>query len=212
MKHEKGIGAGVLVLALMVIGGCVETDSTRPDWGGSHGGYWAARTACQDRIRDRIHRDRPKVERVRFGETEAWRGAGDRVRVRGEGRFLHRRNGWKDFHFKCEYSLDRDRILSASYRKEENGYGGGGGASGDWRSRNACKKALSQRITDRHPNATAIGWLEHTLRTERLSGNRLRYAGKGKYRGGKGKRRSFDFQCVYDSRGNRVTRLRVDIH
>ncbi|WP_456371938.1 hypothetical protein [Thiolapillus sp.] len=128
MKSEKRNGAGILMLALIVAGGCVEADSSRPDWESSRG-YSEAKNACQNRIRDKIHQDRRKVEKVRFGETDAWREEGARIRVRGEGRFLHRKNGWKSFKFKCKYRLDRRRIMSASYHKTEKGGGYGGSGS-----------------------------------------------------------------------------------
>ncbi len=208
----------ILALSVSLLAACVETEATRPGWESSSGKYRTARYACEDRIRDKIHSDRRKVDRVEFDEVREWRGSGDRVRVQGEGRFHHRKKGWQHFEFNCSYDAYRERITSASYWKTSSpgGYGGRGGYANEQprdtqESRNACRGAVRNRIRSGHPNARSIHWRDASLKVDPVNGNRTRYSGKGEYVGGKGHRRTFGFRCVYDFIDHRVVKTKVEV-
>jgi len=140
------------------------------------------------------------------------------ARVRGEGRFRHKKKGWQHFDFNCSYDAYEDRIVSASYRKTSSSGGyGGSGSYGNERprdtqeSRSACRNAVRDRIRSKHPNARSIHWRDASLK-DPVKGNRTRYSGKGEYVGGKGKHRTFGFRCIYDFIDHRVVKTKVEAH
>ena len=110
------LGIAAIALSTLMLASCVETESTRPGWQESSSEYRAARYACENRIRDKIHADRSRVDRVEFERADAWRSGGERVKVQGEGRFRHRDKGWRPFEFdRCPpWRAKRRRVVPGS--------------------------------------------------------------------------------------------------
>ena len=217
MKYRKLPGIATFALSTLMLASCVENESTRPGWQESSSEYRTARYACENRIRDKIYADRSRVDRVEFERADAWRSGGERVKVKGEGRFRHRDKGWRPFEFDCSYDAYDDRITNASYRKRYSGSGGSGDFDNEqprdtWESRNACRNAVRERVRNKNPNAHDIHWRENSLQVSRENRNRTRYSGKGGFVGGRGKKRSFDFHCTYDFIDRRVIQAKAKVH
>ncbi len=207
-------GIAAIALSTLMLTSCVETESTRPGWQESSSEYRAARHACENRIREKIYAGRRRVDRVEFERADAWHSGGERIKVRGEGRFRHRDKGWQPFEFNCSYDTYDDQITNASYRKRYSGSGGSGDFDNERprdtrESRNACRYAVHERVRRKNPNARDIHWRENTLQVRRVNRNRTRYSGKGGFVGGKGKKRAFDFQCTYDFVDRRVIQAKA---
>ena len=179
-------------------------------WGNDRQNYRAAKYACKSAIREKVWSDHsPRVRKVEFhGAIDTYRESRDRTGVRGKGRFLNRKQRWKEFDFNCVYSNSRDRIVSASYRKDDDDWDDDGYATRE--SRSACVRSVQREVKRRRPNASRIHWIDRTVRASRESRSRVRYAGSGDYIGGRGNKRSFDFECVYDLRNHDVVHVTAD--
>ena len=214
MNIGKSIWMAAVVSMVIILSAGAQAEYY--NWNGNSHNTKAAKHACKDRIREKIWSDHSNARKVEFhgGSLNTWRESNAKTGVKGKGRFLNAKRRWKEFEFKCVYSNPKDRIVSASYHKisggwNDNDYGYGYDTK---QARHACKRSVAHIIRQRHPNSSNVKWIDRTVRASRESNSRVRYEGRGKYVGGRGAHKTFDFNCIYDYRNDDIVRSSVNIH
>ena len=176
----------------------------------------AIKHACRDQVREQIWSDHRYIQKVEFtrGSYRFWNASDAKSGMAGKGRFLNRKQRWKEFEFTCIYSQPQDRVISVNYRKVSSGSNGNSGwnqpGSGN-SGRHACKLEIDRKVLRNHESASKIRWDERRVHQWRESNSKTGYRGTGSFVGGRGHTRYYEFQCVYDHRRDDVSSARVDI-
>jgi hypothetical protein len=207
--QKKLVMFGILISTALMLSGAVYSrsyyDADR-DYGRSE-----AKHACKDEVREKIWGDHRYIRKVEFirGTFDYWRKSYVQTEVRGKGRYQNRKGRWRNFDFTCLYNPDRERVISASYRKNANDWDDFG--SNDSDGRHACGQEIDRKILRKHESAYRIRWNDRSVRRNYKSGNKIAYGGSGEFIGGRGNRRYFDFSCTYDQRRDDVVDAWVDV-
>ena len=220
MKQLKiSIMSGVLLINVVLLSTACGVTYAPVGSGGSYyppasgGDDKSIKRACKEQIREKIKSDRRDIRKVEFtrGSNRIQRESHARSSMTGRGRFLNRKQRWKEFDFNCIYNHNRDRVVSATYRKQSND-------DQDWNKpesghdgRRACKRKTDKKILKKHESASRIRWNERSIRQWRESGAETGYRGTGQFVGGRGRTRHYEFQCIYNHRKSEVNSARVDI-
>ena len=159
----------------------------------------AAKRACKSEIRNQIQSDRRHVQEIKFNRDsfDIRDGHNEKTRVSGRGQLLTGKHRRVDFDFKCTYNSYNDRITRASYSKK----------SDDWNKPDysrempqACKREIQRHILRNHGSATHIKINNRDLRQWRESRAETGFSGHGRFTGGRGRARHFEFSCIYNHR------------
>lgn len=67
----------------------------------------------------------------------------------------------------------------------------------------SCESVINADVKKEKPKAKSIAWEMSTVR-EHSSSNAVTYSGEGTYKGVSGKKRTFDFECKYDTKKNTI--------
>jgi hypothetical protein len=158
-----------------------------------------AKQSCKSEIRDQIRSDRRNVQKVKFnGNTiETLNTSRREITVNGQGHLLTGRNHWVKFDFHCIYNHHNDRVTRASYLKTSNNWNQ---PDDNQETRQACKREIDNRILDNHGSASHIKFDDGGLRRWQESVAEVGLSGHGRFIGGKGRNRHFEFSCLYNHR------------
>lgn len=181
-------------------------------WDGNRGTLKkAARRACKSEIRNQIQADRRHVQEINFNrDTFDIRDMHNgKTKISGQGQLLTGKHRWLSFDFKCVYNNYSDRIARASYQQK----------SGDWNKpdnsremRQACNREIYRHILRNHGSATNIKINDRDLRQWRESRAETGMSGHGRFTGGRGRTRHFEFSCIYNHRQDYTRNAWVTVH
>jgi hypothetical protein len=159
----------------------------------------AAKRACKGEIRDQIWSDKRHVEKVKFngGSFDTRNVSNGKTKVSGQGQLLTGNNRWVNFNFNCMYDSYSNRILRASYRKTSDNRNQ---PDFNRETRQACSREIFRHILQNHGSAKHIEFNDQNLRRWRESRAETGLSGRGRFEGGRGRTRHFEFSCIYNHR------------
>ncbi len=204
MSRKTTLLASGMLAALMLVSAVSYADSYytphRPGYGqGQDSSRKAAKQTCKREIRDQIRSDRRNVQKIKFdGDTFDIRNVSRReIKVDGEGQLLTGRHRWVNFDFHCVYNRRNDEITRASYNKTSNNW-----SQPDYNqeAKRACKREIDRHILDNHSSASYIKFDDRGLKRWHESKAEVGLSGQGRFEGGRGRTRHFEFSCIYNHR------------
>lgn len=158
-----------------------------------------AKQSCRREIREQIRSDRRNVQKIKFnGDSMDIQSMSRRgLKVNGQGQLLTGRNRWINFDFHCVYNRHNNEITRASYHKTSNNWSQ---PDDNQEAKRACKREIDQRILDNHKSASYIKFDDWNLKRWHESGAEVGLSGQGRFEGGRGRTRHFEFSCIYNHR------------
>jgi ADP-ribose pyrophosphatase YjhB (NUDIX family) len=211
MFHASPFLAGVALAALMLTSTMSYADQYYTYPNRDYTTRKAIKQACKREIREQIRADKRHVEKIRFSSDsfDMRNLSNGRTRTRGQGQLLTGRGYWVDFDFKCVYDNYTSRVIRASYHKtsdkdERPDY--------DRDTRQACSREINRKVLRNHGSATHIRFDDRSLRGWRESRAETGLSGHGRFVGGRGKARHFEFSCIYNHRQGYTRNVWVSVH
>ena len=72
-------------------------------------------------------------------------------------------------------------------------------------STKTCESVVNDDVKSEFPKAKGIGWDMNSVTETKTSKREVHLKGSGSYKGDSGKKRTYTFDCTYDTKDNRVT-------
>lgn len=221
MSHKITLLASGMLAAMMLASSAAYADKYYTSPSSSYPAYgqdWrqgsinkAARHACRREIRNQIHSDRRHVQDIKFDKSslDTREASHGKTKVKGHGRLLTGKQRWVEFDFKCKYDSYNNRLVRASYSKTSQDRHQAGF---DQEMRQACNKEIFNHILRNHGSASHITIDDRNLRRWRESGAETGWSGEGRFLGGRGRTRHFEFSCIYNHRQRYTRNTWVTVH
>lgn len=171
----------------------------------------AAKRACKSEIRNQIQSDRHHVQEINFDRDAFYiRDVHNgKTKVSGQGQLLTGKHRRVNFDFKCMYNNYNDRITRASYHQTSDDRN-----KPDYTKEmgQACNREIFRHVLQNHGSASNIKINDRDLRQWRESRAETGMSGHGRFVGGRGKTRRFEFSCIYNHRQGYTRNVWVAVH
>lgn len=195
MKNRMTIIAPILgVLALSAAGAAHAVDQ-----------YAASTKTCESVVNGDVKRAFSDAKGIEWDwDSVSEHESSNTLTLRGQGSYKGKSGKGRTFDFECEYDTKGSRVSTGWWQSSFDGkrhtIGSGTSTSAPSESdiTRACQKAVKDKVSaDFQPGVRSLELIQDSIdRTDTRGGQKL--SGQGRFQGGGGDWRRFDFTCTWD--------------